>query len=539
MNDFNSIHETAIRDITDTITDGIKSVDKVTRSGYVGSVSTASSISKATNGLTLVFPVLIDNTLPMSTAAMITKAVERKAVSLLQIAFSAFNITNSKDAYDYIKNFHTNVGGKMSMDSVISALDSLSESTAMSRENRAMYQAVMEDFKKLCNYHLEDDINESSINDYKILNRNNNIVVVKELLNDNDMQDLNADYRRARITNNTGVQNRVNYDVNGVRSNSSTTVNNFSLNDRLKQAEFRSKEDNERQRRAEKAADNEYRQHRDEIDDEFREKKYDHDVRYKNRRDMIQDEKDRKKYELNKQRSEIQNAKDNIEMLQKQLLPSDVKKANEMVPTMMIINFKTTDEATQNVIARQVIIGVKAKMVAVDPEEVSNKIITKRADGNILLKLIRTSTREISFVKDFLFAIDNAKLNAIANSSKGTPTYKYLRLLERRALNGKVRKALRANNCSKAIATIVLSSEMVDHIRKYSNIDIMKPEVIRPIMEKLSTMMFIVADESMECIHLLMDTGDDTYETLAYTSLEREASDGASKKAINLMTKLV
>jgi len=528
MNEFNSIHETAIKDITDTITDGIKSVDKVTRNGYIGSVSTASSISKATNGLTLIFPVLVDNTLPMSTAAMITKAVERKAVSLLQIAFSAFNITNSKDAYDYIKNFHTNIGGKMSMDSVISALDSLSESTDMPKENRTMYNAVMEDFKKLCNYHLEDDINESSINDYKVLNRNNNMVIVKELLDDADRQRLDAAYADARRRDNSSDSQSIDYDSNGVPIASRWNRNAFSLDDERKNAEFKSKEDNERQRRAEKAADN-----------AFRDKKYSHDVRYQNRRDMIKDRNDNRKYELDKKRSETQNAKDNIEMLQKQLLPSDVKKANEMVPTMMIINFKTTDEATQNVIARQVIIGVKAKMIAVDPEKVSNKIITKKADSNFLLKLIRTSTREISFVKDFLFAIDNAKLNAIANSSKGSPTYKYLRILERRALNGKVRKALKANNCSKAIATIVLSVEMVDYIRKYSNIDIMQPEVIRPIMEKLSTMMFIVADESMECIHLLMDTGDDTYETLAYTSLEREVSDGASKKAINLMTKMM
>ena len=41
-----------------------------------------------------------------------------------------------------------------------------------------------------------------------------------------------------------------------------------------------------------------------------------------------------------------------------------------------------------------------------------------------------------------------------------------------------------------------------------------------------------------ESIEMIMDSGDDVYETLTFSQLEREASDSSSKKAINLMTKL-
>ena len=58
-------------------------------------------------------------------------------------------------------------------------------------------------------------------------------------------------------------------------------------------------------------------------------------------------------------------------------------------------------------------------------------------------------------------------------------------------------------------------------------------------MESLNLMMFIIADDSEECIHLIMDSGDDTYERISYTHLEREVADGGYKKAINLMTKVV
>ena len=52
-------------------------------------------------------------------------------------------------------------------------------------------------------------------------------------------------------------------------------------------------------------------------------------------------------------------------------------------------------------------------------------------------------------------------------------------------------------------------------------------------------MMFMIADESSESIQMIMDSGDDIFETLSFSQLEREASDSSSKKAINLMSKMV
>ena len=85
MNEFNTIHETVIRDVVDTIKDGVEATEKISgKGGYTGSIASAGSLSKATSGLTLTFPVLVDNSIPVETANMISKAVETKAVSMLQ-----------------------------------------------------------------------------------------------------------------------------------------------------------------------------------------------------------------------------------------------------------------------------------------------------------------------------------------------------------------------------------------------------------------------------------------------------------------------
>ena len=455
---YDTLHESVVKDILDFIdgSDIDELTDRVTGNSGAHSISRAGSLTKATSGLNLVFPVACTRTIPLETATMISKAVEKKAVSLLQIAFSAFNITNAKDATEFIKNFHTNLKGKISVDDFIDAMDSYAnESGLIPKENVSMYRAVLEDLKNI-NYTFKDDISESSINDYNMKTSIlGEMVVIKEAKPGSDEYDT---YRRER--------------------------------DRVQDRKDAARAD------------------RDERDLQNSIRKTDSDIR-----------------------------KANTELIKNQLLPSDVKKANEMVPTMMIVNLITTDKATQSTIEHPIVIGVKAKLYPVDSQDVINKIIVKRVDSNILLKFVKASTREISFVKDFLFAIDNAKLAAIANSKRGSQTNRFLKVLERRALGGKIRKAFKVNNAYKAITTMVISREEADEIYK-NGVDVMNPSVIRQIMESLNLMMFIVVDDSEESASIIMDTGDDTYEVLSYTHLEREASDNSSKKIVNLMTKI-
>ncbi len=176
---YNTIHETVIKDIMDIISDGIDAKDSI--SGKATSISKSSSLSKATSGLTLVFPVLGSKNNSYETNAMIVKAVERQCVSLLQIAFSAFNITNTQDATQYIKQFHTNLGnGKMTLDAFIDIMDEyVQENGLLPKVNAGMYIAVLEDLKNL-SYYFGEDISESSLNSYKVKSTGMSRVIVQE-----------------------------------------------------------------------------------------------------------------------------------------------------------------------------------------------------------------------------------------------------------------------------------------------------------------------------------------------------------------------
>lgn len=486
----NEATASVVKTVIDTISTGL---DKMDRKSYSPGISRSSSLSHATNGLNIFFPVLVSQNNTLDTAMLISsKVVEKKAVTLLQIAFSAFNITNSTDATQFIKQFHTNLKSQISLDDFINSMDSyVTENDLVPMENKEMYQSVLEDLKRI-SYYYPEDINETSLNAYSVMETYNGERIIKEA---------NGDLDERKFAYQQNKDNIDKYD-----------------------------------RDMKNAADREYQKDKD--DRQFRYQKDKDDTQFQYRKDMDARELERQKNMDSRMtaRNNTQNSKDSIDMLKNQILTSDIKKANEAVPTMMAVNFIAIEGDHQ--IQRQIVIGVKAKLYLVDSQDVINKIVTKNVDKNIMLKFIKASTKEISFIKDFLFAIDNAKLNALSKSKKGSSTYALLKVLERRALGGKIRKSFKSNNAYKAIATLAITREEADEIYKYNNIDVTKPNVIRPIMEDLNLLMFIITDESAETVSILMDTGDDNFETISYTHLERETSDNSSRKIVNLISKM-
>ena len=233
-------------------------------------------------------------------------------------------------------------------------------------------------------------------------------------------------------------------------------------------------------------------------------------------------------------RSNEPTLKDQTEYFKNQLLPQDVQKANELMPTTVAVNFTTYSDGIKN--RSTGIIGVKAKLYPVDSMEIISRITSKYKDSNTLFNLIRASTREISFFKDLAFAIDKAKLDAV-NMAKESNNAKLFKLLERRAAKNKFSALLKKNDAS-PITSLVISQEEVEYLKKYNNLDMEKSYVTRSILEAYNLMDIVIADESLEVAKFLFDDGDGIYDTLPFDALEKEAKDSSYKKVINLMSKI-
>ena len=454
MNNCQMIHETAIKDIIDIIND-IKDFDEIewinnknTNSSMIG------SIAKRASNLVLVFPVLVSNSLSIQTASIISKAIERKCVALLQILFASINLTNAENLYDYISQFHSNLNKQLTLDDFMDAVDKLSESGDIEIINRDAYEAVKEDMHNI-DYYLNDSFNPTAITEF----------VCKS-----DMYGNSHIIQEAPTPNGTPT----------ISDNDEFLVNARTIR-RLSRDSYR--------------------------------------------------------YGINTGRRAERNTptmKDTVDYFRYQLLPQDVQKANELMPTLLAVNFTTTLDGG-NTHLQQGIIGVKAKLYPIDSMDIVSRLSSKYSDKNTLFNFVKASTREISFFKDFLFALDKAKLDAI-NITRDSNNAKIFKLLERRATKYKFSALLKKNDAS-PITTLVISKDEVEYLKKYNNIDMEKSRICKPIMEAYNLMCITIADESLEIARFLYDDGDGIFESMSFDSLEKEAKDSSYKKVVNLMSK--
>lgn len=426
-----SLRESVVKDILDVI-DDVKSVADIgLGSGHTG--LSMSSISRASKDLVMSFPVLCDNSIDPKTASMICKAVERKAVSMLQLIFAANSFHSDKGCgVDFIKQWHGNIdGGSLSLDDYINLCDKLSEtatfSTAQQREINEAVSLIKEENKRGCNSYPVSSFSEHSINDFKVHTRFGDTVVTE-----------------APVLNLTNRNSREAY----------AAIDNIQKNE--------------------------------------------------------------------------------VEYFTKQLLDSDVKKCNELVPSLMIIRF--TSGSKENPVFNQMVAGVKARLIPVDSYDIIDRVNSKNKDKAGLVNLIRATTKEISFVKDYLLAINRAKIDAKNNSIRSNSA-RIWKTLEKRATKSVWKRLIGRTNNAACITTLVVSQQVVNVLKKEYGVNLADIRTANMIMDSYNLLCICIVDESIEVARFLYD-GDDWYEDISFNALERESGDGSYKKVINLLSKM-
>ena len=416
------------------------------------------NIATAAKGLTAIFPVIVTEATPLDQAVMISKAVERKCVGLLEMLFASASIADASNAYDYLSKFHNNIDDKLdwsnaNIDDILDAGIDVNKAYSAGSQGlnaateiaiRDGMKAVQEDVKQNCRYYLDECLNPNSINDYLV----------------------------RQVFGEASISIR-----HGVRTSSRT------------------------------------------VDDQ-------------NGTTIRYDDSDAAMV------TDIKNAYD---ALNKSIIKTDVDKANEAMPSLMIVRFTSVadlgDSHNTNAIENVCVIGVKAMIHYVSSADMVNKIMLKNSDRRGLFNFIRATTREISFFKDFLFSVDRAKVDALSKVGKGSSSSIW-KLLELRANQAKRNKQIFKNDAScSAIATIVISKDEADLIKKYHRLDIKNPGTLLSIMRGYSFMCAVIVDEAMERVDMLWDDGTKNFETYSFMSLEREESSGMYKKVINMVSK--
>ena len=445
------IHETLLKDIVDLISDTKDLIDKQEK--MIGNGDKVfRSIARNANKLILVFPVLCTKGITIETASMLTKAIEKYCVTLLELLFASIQITDTIDLEDYISRFHSNIsiGDKITVDDFISFTDTL-EAAIDEGYIKVSDTVAYEQFKK-------------GMKEF------NNIA--KIALNENSLSDFSC--HRTYNGYETILEKLV------YSSDDPYGLNNISNVGRIKSSG------------------------------------------------------NRKPRQISENKSKMTRGNDRKDFINR-LSDNDIKKVNELIPTKITVDFYSKDAKVK---FESGIIGVKCKLYTVDSLELIERISTKYADSNWVRELVRASTGEISFWRDFVFALDRAKVDAI-NSAKRGSSAKMWKVLERRATKNRLQKWKSNRADSAPITTLIVSQDEVEYLKKDYDIDLENRKIAIKLMESYNLMGIVIADEPAETASFIWDEGNDAhYDTLSFTNLERESNDKNYKKVINLMTKI-
>ena len=392
--DINGIHETVISDLGKLFEkfDGIDIIKKTFGSNK-GNINSASSIAKAASNLVLTFPVLVDESVSLNTAQILTRAIEGKALVMLQLLFSAISVQSLKDdetAFDVIGKIHKNLNSDDIEDYI----------------QRMETMATNESYEALD--HLMKTIREE------------NIAIDTYTFNESYPAPIDED------------------------------ANTKSMND----------------------------------------------VKKHTTGGFIADIKD-----------------------------TDIKKVNNMMPSVLVVKLHNKNSQ----ITTNVAVGVKAKIQYVPQDEVIYRISSKNKDKNMLFNFIRSTTREISFLKDFLFTLDKAKLDAIKIQKSSNSVWK---ILERRAVRNRVRMFNNDGGYG-GIVSLVISADTLATLNKEYDFKASISEV-ENLISQYNLLSFFVADDVNERATYLFDDASRQFTTVSYTALEKTDSKDY-KKIINLL----
>ena len=467
--------------LKDLITDVLDAADGTEIGKFVSKKNPSiKSITRANKDLTMTFPVMVSNTVDPVSAQLVARALERKFVTLTQMLLSAISITSSKDAIDHLKNVHTNLD--------LSSFFDVDDYLAVSEESTAMHIFDADTVKAVYEAFRQERLHAKPINHLNIKPQTP-VRPMKEEFGEEYPDSLLDFLGRGKMTKDLADGK---YDFKPYAQGKSV----------IQKATYaQHKAEHERDAAQQQAADNDERARRIV---QAGSRRYN---RMRQSRDNLQSRVDAL--------TDVRTS--GISYLAKD---QDYKKSNELQPTLLQIQFISTNE-NNDPIKVDAYVGIKSKIYCVDSADIANHIVSKRSYNFSLYNLIKATSGEIEFWRDFVFAIKKAKIDAVSNTNRGSSS-KLWKVLERRALASKINRFMSLRNDATAITTLVVSAYDVEMLRKMEDIDISNSRVARKLMDDYNLVGIVIVDDSTESAKFIFDTGDDEYEPYTFKTLKRD-----------------
>ena len=215
------------------------------------------------------------------------------------------------------------------------------------------------------------------------------------------------------------------------------------------------------------------------------------------------------------------------------LMDNDVKKSNELVPTLLHVRIYPVDkDSAKELPPIDFVVGIKATLHPVPSDEMITNICRGVKNEDVLFNMLRWTTGEISFLKDFVFGINEIKIDAMNASHKSS---KWWTMLKRRRAMAKIKNFVFPNKLLPN-ATIVVTQEEVNTIKEVYGYDLENLSIIDKLMSNYFLIAFVIVDPALQRVKFLFD-GRTQFEMQTYATLARESTtnDKQFKEMLNML----
>lgn len=472
------------------------------------------SISKYTQKLVLSFPTICDNTIPLSTSQMISKAHEKNLVSMFEMLFTSMSLSGT-NGIEILKALHHNLNDTASIDDIIDAIEkAVGESTIP--YSKAELRGIVTEMCDYLKYHQKslpvDSFSEKSLNDYLVRESYSGTFVTENQNKTHTQKDVDDAYRRGQKDSEDSYAGQ-----KAERDRRDYEGETISAKEKQRQKE---REEDIKRRESERAEDAAARKEERSED-------------YKHKQDEIERKESERREDIKRKDEELA-----IRLAQSRVKDIDYKKSNELQPTLMTVvyNVLSPDGKTVTNDKKAFVAGIKSRMVGSDAMEIVERLSATAKNKLTFKDIIRATTGEISLVRDFIAATKQAKINA-KNAAKRGETAKMWNLLSVRAKKNKVTGTGMRSNEAACITTLIINQETVNYLANQYKINLDSPKVAAEIMDSFNLLALVIADEANEVAKFLYD-GNNSFELIAYSSLSKDQRDDKNyNKAINLINK--
>lgn len=201
------------------------------------------------------------------------------------------------------------------------------------------------------------------------------------------------------------------------------------------------------------------------------------------------------------------------------LMDTDFKKANDLVPTMLHIRVYPVS-AGDGELPEPIdfVLGVKATLHSVTADAMAENLAKGVNGDNHFFEFIKWYTGETRFFKDFVFAIDQQKSDAVSASNKNRGWF--IASKRRKALS-KIQSKISKNPMT-PIMTVVTSKDTLETLAKVYGFDLeASPMLLDKIMSTYFLLGFVIVNPATNRVDFQFD-GFDRPETVTLNTLQKE-----------------